>query len=77
LVEIRPHECVIRPLQGANTEIVPAELVVLVLPREPLAGLYQALRGKVPKLILIGDALAPRDLQVAIREGHLAARAIQ
>jgi hypothetical protein len=76
LVEIRPRECVLRPLQSERTEIMPADLVVLVLARESLAGLHDELRGAVPQLALIGDALAPRDLQAAMREGHLAARAL-
>jgi len=55
---------------------VAANLVVLVLPREPLAALHAALRGSVPQLAIVGDAKAPRDLQAAVREGHLAARGI-
>jgi hypothetical protein len=76
LVEIRPGTCVVRPLQGSRTSVVPAELVVLVLPREPLSALHDELSGSVPYLALVGDACSPRDLQAAIREGHLAARAI-
>jgi hypothetical protein len=34
------------------------------------------LRSVVSQFAVIGDALAPRDLQAAMREGHLAARAI-
>jgi 2,4-dienoyl-CoA reductase-like NADH-dependent reductase (Old Yellow Enzyme family)/thioredoxin reductase len=76
LLEVRANDSVLRPLQGNTREIVPAELVVLVLARSPLAGLYQELRGTVPRLVLVGDALSPRDLQAAIREGHMAARNI-
>jgi 2,4-dienoyl-CoA reductase-like NADH-dependent reductase (Old Yellow Enzyme family) len=76
LMEIRPQECLVRPLQGERTSRVPADLVVLVLARQSLSGLREELQGKVPQVTLIGDALAPRDLQAAIREGHLAARAI-
>jgi hypothetical protein len=50
---------------------------VLVLPRESLADLHTELRGAVPHLAIVGDALSPRDLQSAMREGHLAARSIQ
>jgi thioredoxin reductase len=63
LVEVRPHECVIRPLQGSEHEVVPADHVVLVLPRESLADLHTELRGAVPHLAIVGDALSPRDLQ--------------
>lgn len=76
LIEIRADECVVRPFQSVREGIVPAETVVLVMPRSPLSVLYTELEGKIPLLSLVGDARSPRDLQVAIREGHLAARAI-
>lgn len=76
LVEVRPGECLLRPLQGTRLQSVSASLVVLVLPREPLNGLHEELRSSVPGLALVGDAKSPRDIQAAIREGHLAARAI-
>ena len=76
LLEIRAHDAVLKPLQGTRTETVAANLVVLVLPREPLAALHAALRGSVPQLAIVGDAKAPRDLQAAVREGHLSARGI-
>jgi hypothetical protein len=76
LLEIRPGECVVRPLQGSRSEVVAADLVVLVMPRDPLSSLYGELLGTVPSVSIVGDAKAPRDLQVAVREGHLAARAL-
>jgi hypothetical protein len=36
--------------------------------------MYEELRGAVQNVSIVGDAKAPRDLQVAVREGHLAAR---
>jgi hypothetical protein len=56
---------------------VPADLVVLVTQNAPNRELYDELlaagRGD---LVLVGDAASPRDLQVAIAEGHRAARNI-
>jgi hypothetical protein len=46
------------------------------MPRDPQAELYEDLRRDVPNVTLVGDAKAPRDIQVAVREGHFAARAI-
>jgi hypothetical protein len=37
-------------------------------------GLHAALMGKVPALVLVGDALAPRLLHDALLEGTRAAR---
>lgn len=74
LLEIRPGECLIRPTQGEKLESVPADLVVLGLSREPVCGLLEELRGKVPVLKIVGDAKTPRDIQDAIYEGHMAGR---
>jgi 2,4-dienoyl-CoA reductase-like NADH-dependent reductase (Old Yellow Enzyme family)/pyruvate/2-oxoglutarate dehydrogenase complex dihydrolipoamide dehydrogenase (E3) component len=74
LVEIRAGECVIRPIESQKTETVQADMVVLGLSRTPINELHEALKGRVPVLRLIGDALTPRDIQEAIREGHLAGR---
>jgi len=37
-------------------------------------GLFHALRGKVPQVVRVGDALAPKDVGEAILDGHRAAR---
>ncbi len=35
--------------------------------------LYQSLKGQVPELYAVGDCVAPRKIDAAIREGFLAA----
>ena len=77
LLEIRNHECVIRAHTGTREKVIPADTVVLVTPNEPNRELYDALSGRVPHLAAIGDALSPRDMLTAIREGHRAVRATQ
>jgi hypothetical protein len=76
LTEIRSGEAMVRPLQSDKAERISAGLVVMVSPREPLAELYGELLGKVPVLHIVGDARTPRDLQAAVREGHIAGRFI-
>lgn len=78
LVEIRADDCIIRPLQaGPNqTWTVPADIVVLVTQNMPLRSLHDELRARGVASRLVGDALSPRDMQVAIAEGHHAARAL-
>jgi 2,4-dienoyl-CoA reductase-like NADH-dependent reductase (Old Yellow Enzyme family) len=76
LVEIRPGESVIRPLQGKRLQALRADTVVLITPNAPLRSLYEELRGKVTNLHLIGDAHSPREVQAAIAEGHHTARAV-
>jgi len=74
LVEIQPGHCSVRPLQGAKTRNIPADVVVLVQPAEPLRDLYDELRDSTKGLSIIGDAATPRDVQFAIAEGHMASR---
>lgn len=76
LIEVDDGVSVLKPLQGSETETVPADIVVMVQARESLGSVADALRGQVDELHVIGDALTPRDLQAAVREGHLAARAL-
>jgi hypothetical protein len=78
LVEVGPSSCVVRPLRSARTREVPADVVVLVTQNEPNRALHDELvAAGHPDVRLIGDAASPRDLHVAIHEGHRAARAIE
>lgn len=76
LVSIEKGRAEIRPTFGTETEIVQADTVVVVGFRESQNELWLALRGRVAQLHIVGDALSARDIQPAIREGHLAARSI-
>ncbi|HZP80074.1 MAG TPA: FAD-dependent oxidoreductase [Chthonomonadaceae bacterium] len=50
------------------------DTVVLALGNRSVDGLYRALKGRVPELTLIGDAMAPRGVHNAILEGTYAGR---
>jgi 2,4-dienoyl-CoA reductase-like NADH-dependent reductase (Old Yellow Enzyme family)/thioredoxin reductase len=76
LVAVKRDHCLVRPINGREARRVPAETVVLIANRIALDQLKRELTGKVPNLIVAGDALSPRDLQSAIREGHMAGRGI-
>lgn len=76
LVSIGKGSVAIRPLFGTATEDVPADTVVLVGYRQSQNEIWEALRGRVEQLHLVGDALSSRDIQPAIREGHVAGRSI-
>ncbi|MFT4066881.1 FAD-dependent oxidoreductase [Paraburkholderia sp.] len=76
LVSIGNGSAEIRPLFGNTAETVAADTVVLVGYRQSQNEIWQALRGRVGQLHLVGDALSSRDIQPAIREGHLAGRSI-
>lgn len=66
----------IQSIHGGPEHFRPSEVVVFVSTNRPSQDLYFALQGQVKKVSLVGDAHAPRFLQTAIREGHLAARTI-
>jgi 2,4-dienoyl-CoA reductase-like NADH-dependent reductase (Old Yellow Enzyme family) len=76
LVEIRKGECTVRPRTGTRTRTIPADTVVIVTPNEPNREVFDGLKNRRINSVLIGDALSPRDMMIAIREGHRAARAI-
>jgi len=75
-VAVERNHCLIRPIQGRTVRRVPADTVVMVAGKRSLNELARELAGRVATVKLVGDALSPRDLQCAIREGHLAGRQI-
>ena len=56
--------------------IADVDTVVLATTNRPSGGLAKALEGRVPELYAIGDCVSPRRIQHAIREGHMAGRAM-
>lgn len=79
LERIEDGACIIRPRQAPTDKVrrVTADVVVLVTHNKPLRGLYEELREeREGSIFVIGDASAPRDVQVAIAEGNQLARAI-
>ena len=63
---------------GDGEAIEGVDLIVTAGPNRPVTQLYEALKanGATPEVVAIGDCLAPRKAVEAIREGHMAARAI-
>lgn len=80
LIAITPDSVLLRDVYTREDEVIEGvDLVVLVLGAEARDGLFHALaprRAEGLDLRLIGDALAPRRADAAIREGEIAARAI-
>jgi hypothetical protein len=76
LVAARPGSVDLRPQFGTRVETVSADTLVWVpiRPGEPALAAELEVRGVTP--LCIGDMLAGRNLQTAIREGHLAARGL-
>ena len=52
------------------------DTVVLAMGHRSVDDLYHALKGRVPELHLIGDAMAPRGVHAAMLEGTRAARVL-
>lgn len=79
IVSIGANSCAIKPIHADKTKIreIPADTVVLVTPNEPQTEIVEALRAAhKSNVYVIGDAKAPRDLQVAIADGNDVARSI-
>ena len=76
LVAIRPGNAEIAPNFGSRTETVPADAVVWVGARAAQPALAEDLRARGIEPLCIGDMLGARNIQTAIREGHLVARAL-
>ena len=79
LVAIGDKTCTLGYLDGEQIWDVPAETIVFISYNAAQNELYRALGGgtrasKPYALHLVGDANAPRDLLMAIREGHMAGR---
>ena len=76
IVALWPGRAEIAPNFGARTENVAAETIVWVGIRAGQTALRDVLAVRGIAAIPIGDMIAGRNIQTAIREGHLAARAI-
>jgi 2,4-dienoyl-CoA reductase-like NADH-dependent reductase (Old Yellow Enzyme family)/thioredoxin reductase len=66
---------IVNRLGGSETEIA-ADTVVLVQHNAANREVYDDLAASGVSVTIVGDARSPRYLQTAIREGHLAARAL-
>jgi hypothetical protein len=66
----------ISSIHGGPTRQVRSDLVVLVCHNESRHGLAEQLRAEGVEVHLVGDAVGPRFLQVAIAEGHRVGAAI-
>lgn len=60
-----------------SVQRAPADVVVLVTTNRPNRDLYDALQGRIPQVLIAGDANAPRYLETAVREGHRAGASIR
>jgi NADPH-dependent 2,4-dienoyl-CoA reductase/sulfur reductase-like enzyme len=76
LVAIEPGTVVVASLYGGPSRRVAADIVVLVGANRPTRELADELAPHIPRIELVGDALAPRFLQRAIADGFMAASQI-
>jgi hypothetical protein len=76
LLEIEDDEVQLMDLSGGRQWTAPASTVVLVTRQGGDRSLADALDGRVPHVVVTGDALVHRNLRAAIADGHRAAEAI-
>jgi 2,4-dienoyl-CoA reductase-like NADH-dependent reductase (Old Yellow Enzyme family)/thioredoxin reductase len=63
-------------ITGAEKEIEGVDTVVVCADEKTNDGLYYALKGRVPELYLVGQALSPRRLLDSIADAYTTARAL-
>ena len=77
VVEITASEVVIRnPLNGREERITDFDSIVIAAPGRPNDALASAISSRGIAARTIGDAFAPRDIEAAILEGHMAGREV-
>lgn len=76
LLAVRDGECDIRAQGTRSLQTIRADILALRLNQMPNAPMFEELRGHIPEMVRVGDALSPRDLLAAMHDGHRAARAI-
>jgi hypothetical protein len=76
LLAVRPGSADIVPNFGRRVETFGADIVVWVPIRAGQTPLAETLAARGIATVCVGDAVAGRNLQTAIREGHLAARSL-
>ena len=74
LIEVRERISQIQPRYGGDPIEVAADTVVFVPNNKSNRQVADELTSFSGRVVVVGDALSPRFLQTAIREGHLAAR---
>ena len=76
VVAIGDHEVTVADVMSYAIETLPADHVVIRTHGVANDALYHELRGEVPEVVRVGDAVVPRLADRAIFDGHLAARAL-
>lgn len=75
--EIREERVVLRNVYSDEERVIDrVTTIVYAGPRKAEDSLYRRLKGKVPQLFLVGDAMAPRKIPDAMLEGTRAGRAV-
>lgn len=69
-VEVRDGSTLLAPIDGGEGFEVESSQVVFVSPNRPRVDLLEPLQGAGMEVRLVGDALSPRNMLSAIRDGH-------
>jgi mycofactocin system FadH/OYE family oxidoreductase 2 len=72
VTRIEPERVLVADRFADDERAIEADSVVLGTYERPAQELYLALKGRVPRLLRIGDCVAPRRIEQAIREGRQA-----
>ncbi len=70
LKDIRSNAVVVADAEG-NERVLPADTIINAGPRESRQELIKALEFSADEQYIVGDAVRPRSVHNAIRDGHL------
>jgi mycofactocin system FadH/OYE family oxidoreductase 2 len=76
VTRIEPGRVIVTDRFANDERAIEADSVVLGTYERPAQELYLALKGRVPRLLRVGDCVAPRRIEQAIREGRQAGEQI-
>jgi len=58
--------------QGGEEKLIEADTVLLAVGSRPESALCEKIKERLPEVYMVGDAVAPRKAQDAVRQGYLA-----
>lgn len=70
VTSIEPGQVILTDRFAEGELVRPADIVVLGTYERPSQALYTALKGRIPRLLRIGDCVTPRRIEQAILEGR-------
>ena len=76
IVRIEPGQIIVTDRFAEGERAIVADSVVLGTYELPSQELYMALKGRLPRVLRVGDCVTPRRIEQAIQEGRQAGETV-